>query len=94
MMIAMFSLMGMSDIHVMNALKSALGTLINLVAIVLFIAAGAVAWRFGIVMTVAATCGGYFGASTARRIDPGKVRRFVLVIAWITTVVFFWRSFR
>jgi len=91
-MIAAFSLMGMTDMHAMNALKSVLGTLINLVAVALFIAAGTIAWKPGLVMVVAATCGGYLGARTARRIDAAKVRRFVLVVAWATTVLFFWKS--
>ena len=90
-MIAAFSLMGMTDMHAMNALKSVLGTLINLVAVALFIAAGAIAWKPGLVMIAAATCGGYLGARTARRIDATKVRRFVLVVAWATTVFFFWK---
>jgi uncharacterized membrane protein YfcA len=42
-------------------------------------------------MIVAATVGGYLGARTARRIDAAKVRRFVLVVAWTTTVFFFWK---
>ena len=88
-MIAAFSLMGMTDIHAMNALKSVLGTLINLVAIALFVAAGTVAWKPGLVMIVAATCGGYIGAKTARRVEAAKVRRFVLVVAWATTTYFF-----
>jgi uncharacterized membrane protein YfcA len=91
-MIAAFSLMGMTDMHSMNALKSVLGTLINLVAIALFIAAGTVAWRSGLVMIAAATCGGYLGARTARRVDAAKVRRFVLAVAWATTAFFFWKS--
>jgi uncharacterized membrane protein YfcA len=91
-MIAAFSLMGMTDIHAMNALKSVLGTLINLVAVALFIAAGTIAWKPGLVMIVAATLGGYVGARTARRIDAAKVRRFVLVVAWSTTVFFFWKA--
>jgi uncharacterized membrane protein YfcA len=93
-MIAAFSLMGMTDIHEMNALKSVLGTLINLVAVALFIAAGTIAWKPGLVMIVAATCGGYVGARTAKRVDAAKVRRFVLVVAWVTTALFFWKSAR
>jgi uncharacterized membrane protein YfcA len=90
-MIAAFSLMGMTDIHAMNALKSVLGTLINLVAVALFIAAGTIAWKPGLAMIVAGTLGGYLGARTARRIDAAKVRRFVLVVAWTTTLFFFWK---
>jgi uncharacterized membrane protein YfcA len=91
-MIAAFSLMGFTDIHAMNALKSVLGTLINLVAIALFIAMGTIAWKPGLIMVAAATCGGYLGARTARRVDTAKVRRFVLAVAWGTTLFFFGKS--
>lgn len=93
-MIATFSVMGMTDIHAMNALKALLGTLINLVAVALFIVAGTVAWRPGLVMIVAATMGGYVGARTARRVEGATVRRFVLVLAWTITIFFFWKASR
>ena len=93
-MLAAFSAMGMTNIHAMNALKTLLATLINLVAVVTFIAAGAIAWRPGLVMVVAATASGYLGAATARRIDPRTVRRFVLWIAWAMTAFFFFSAYR
>jgi uncharacterized membrane protein YfcA len=91
-MIAAFSLMGMTDIHQMNALKSLLGTLINLVAVALFVAAGTIAWKPCLLMIVTATFGGYVGARTARSVDAEKVRRLVLVVAWSITIFFFWKA--
>lgn len=88
-MLAAFSAMGMTNIHAMNALKTLLATLINLVAVGTFIAAGAVSWRPGLVMLVAATISGYSGAAMARRIEPRHIRRFVLWIAWGMTAWFF-----
>jgi uncharacterized membrane protein YfcA len=92
LLLATFALLGMTDIHRMNALKNALATLINCVAVVTFIAGGVVAFRPGLVMVAAATLGGYGGASLARRVDPLWVRRFVLVVAWGMTTYFFWRA--
>jgi uncharacterized membrane protein YfcA len=94
MMLATFSLMGMTNIHVMNALKTVMATLINLAAIAAFVAAGAIAFKPGLIMVIAATLGGYFGASTARRLDAKWVHRFVLCIAWVMTAYFFWRAHR
>jgi uncharacterized membrane protein YfcA len=91
MMLATLSLMGMTDIHAMNGLKTLLGTIINGVAVVAFIVAGAVAWGPGLVMVVGGTAGGYAGASIARKLDPKWVRRFVLVVAWGMTAYFFAR---
>jgi uncharacterized protein len=93
-MLAAFAAMGMTHIHAMNALKTFLATLINLVAIVVFIAAGAVAWRPGIVMILSGTVGGYVGATVARRVDAARVRSFVLVVAWTMTAYFFWKASR
>ncbi len=93
LMLAAFSAMGLTNLHVMNALKSLLGALINLVAIGAFVAAGAVAWGPGSVMVVGGMLGGYFGASTARRIPPARVRRFVLAVAWSMTAYFFWKAY-
>ena len=93
-MLAAFSLMGMTRIHAMNALKTLLAALINFAAIVLFITADAVAWRPGVVMIVTGTMGGYIGARVARKLAPAWVRRFVLGVAWSMTAVFFIKTTR
>lgn len=89
MMLATMTFAGMTDIHEMNALKSVLAVAINGVAIVEFIAAGAIAWQPGIVMVAGAIAGGYLGASFARKLDPLWVRGFIIVVAWSMTVYFF-----
>jgi uncharacterized protein len=88
-MLAVLSLLGMTDVHRMNALKTALATLVNGVAVVAFIWARAVVWGPGLVMVAGGVIGGYGGASVARLTDPKHVRRLVLVIAWTMTVYFF-----
>jgi hypothetical protein len=93
MMLAVLSLLGMTDIHRMNSLKAVLGTLVNGVAVVTFIVAGAVAWAPGSVMIVGGIAGGYAGAAIARRVEPGTVRRLVLAVAWIMTGYFFLRTY-
>jgi hypothetical protein len=94
MMLAILSVVGMRDIHRMNALKTLLGALINGVAVVAFIVAGAVAWTPGIVMIAGGMTGGYGGAAIARRVDPKHVRRLVLAVAWTMTAYFFVRTYR
>jgi uncharacterized membrane protein YfcA len=89
MMLAVLSLRGMSDIHRMNALKTFLVALVNGVAVVAFVIAGAVAWRPAGVMIVGGIAGGYAGAAAARRIRPSIVRSLVLVVAWTMTAYFF-----
>jgi hypothetical protein len=94
MMLAVLSLLGMTEIHRMNALKTSLGTLINGVAVVTFVTAGAIAWRAGVVMIAGGVLGGYAGAALARRVPARYVRRFVMGIAWTMTGYFFVRTYR
>lgn len=93
MMLATLSIMGMTNIHEMNGLKSLLGTIINGIGVVAFALANAVAWKHGLVMVVGATLGGYLGATLARRIDPKWVRLFVMAVGWGMTVYFFTKAY-
>jgi len=94
MILAILAVLGMADIHRMNALKTLLGALINGVAVVAFIIAGAVAWAPGVVMIAGGVTGGYAGAALARRVDPKHVRWLVLGVAWTMTAYFFVRTYR
>jgi len=91
MMLATMALAGMTNIHEMNGLKSFLGVSINGVALVIFIAGGAIQWKYGAAMAVGATLGGYVTAFFARKIDAKYVRTFVIVVGWVMTVYFFVR---
>lgn len=93
LMLATFTLMGMRHMHEMNALKVILGLLINGVALVLFLASGKVVLAVALPTTLGALFGGWLGAALARRIDPARVRRGVLVFAWCLTAFFFFRVF-
>jgi uncharacterized membrane protein YfcA len=92
LMLAAFGLMGMENIHAMNALKTLLASCINGVAVVTFIIAGAVDWPQAVVMLIGGTIGGYGGAAYARRLEPGLVRRIVIVVAVAMTIYFFIRA--
>lgn len=92
-MLAMLAALGMTDIHAMNALKSVLGFVINGVAVVTFIIAGAVYWKQGIVMIVGGIVGGYLGAHYALKMPQRWVRMFVVLVGAGMTVYFFWKSY-
>ena len=94
MMLAVLTLLGMTHIHRMNALKNVLGTLINGVAVVAFVIAGAVRWAPGVVMIAGGITGGYAGAAIARRVSPRYVRWVVMAIAWGMTTYFFVKTYR
>ncbi len=88
LMLALLSVMGMENIHTMNAFKSVLATVANGVAVVTFVIAGKVVWPQAILMLVAAGIGGYGGAWLAQKVDPKKVRWLVIAIGCAMTVYF------
>lgn len=91
--LAMLAAIGMTDIHAMNALKVVLGGIINGIATVTFIVAGAVVWKQGVVMIVGAIFGGYFGAHYAQKLPQAWVRAFVIAVGMGMTAYFFWKAY-
>ena len=91
--LAMLAAIGMTDIHAMNALKSVLGSAINGVAVIVFIAKGAVYWPQAIVMIVGAAIGGYFGARYSLRLNPSLIRWFVILLGSGMSIYFFVRAY-
>lgn len=89
LMLATLGLMGMENIHDMNALKTVLASCVNGVAVLTFIIAGAVAWPQALVMIAGAIAGGFGGAYYARQLDPLLVRRFVILVGTAMTLYFF-----
>jgi uncharacterized membrane protein YfcA len=89
LMLAVFGLMGMDDIHSMNALKTLLNISINGVAVVIFIIKGAVLWPQAILMAVGSIIGGYGTAYYARKIKQSWIRWFVIVYGLSLTIYFF-----
>jgi len=88
LMLATLAMMGMKDIHVMNALKTVLASCINGVAVITFIFAGLVVWPQAILMIIGAIIGGYGGAYYARKIQQKWVRLFVIVVGFTMTFLF------
>ncbi len=89
LLLALFGLMGMDDIHAMNGLKTLLSTCINGIAMVIFIASGTVLWPHAIVMSVGTILGGYWGVYYIRKVDPKLVRWFVIAVGLGMTLYFF-----
>lgn len=92
LMLASLGLMGMENIHEMNALKTLFTICINGVAVIIFIVAGIVLWPQAILMVVGSVIGGYGGAYYARKLDSRLVRGFVIVVGFGMTIYFFYIS--
>ena len=89
--LAVWSLAGLRDIHAMNAGRTLLGGVMNAAAVVLFIIARKVWWAQAAVMLIAAVIGGYAGARIARRLNPSLIRTAIIVFGLFVTVAFFRR---
>ncbi|HVI07752.1 MAG TPA: sulfite exporter TauE/SafE family protein [Candidatus Binatia bacterium] len=87
--LGMLAALGMKDIHAMGAIRTLLAAVINAVAVITFIAAGAVLWQIFAVMVVGALTGGWFGAHYAQRSDPAKVRALIIALGLAMSAYFF-----
>ena len=88
-MLGMMTLLGMRDIHGMNALRILLAAVINGVAVLTFIVSGTVFWGQCLVMMAGALSGGWFGAQYAQQADPRKVRWFIIALGLGLSAYFF-----
>lgn len=91
-LLAAYALIGLRDIHEMNALKTMTAVLLNGVANATFVLSRVVFWTPGLLMIGGAVAGGYAGATLARRLPQAWVRRFVIVTGWSLTAYFFARK--
>jgi uncharacterized membrane protein YfcA len=92
LMLAALSIMGLSDIHQMNALKNLLALCINGVAAAYFVAKGMVSWPDAAVMAAGAIVGGIGGAGVARSLGRTAVRRIVIGIGLVMAVTLMFKG--
>lgn len=93
LMLASLGFLGLKDIHEMNALKTVLSTLINLVAAIWFVATGLIHWPKAGVMTVGALGGYYLGAHFSQRIPQKAVRYIITAIGFVLAIITFYKEF-
>ena len=93
LMLASLGVMGLRDIHRMNAVKTSLGFLINGTALVYFIYMKLVVWRLALLMAAGAVLGGYAGARLAKRIDQGRLQLFIVGIGIFVSAWLFYKGF-
>jgi len=88
-LLALFSTLGMRDIHLMNGLKNIMSFALSAASVVTFAIAGIVFWKYAIIMMIAATIGGYFGVMVARKLSKSIIRIIIVIIGTIMTFIFF-----
>ena len=92
LMLGSFSIMGLRDIHKMNAMKTPLAAIINVTAFVFFAYKGLVAWYLALLMMIGAIIGGYSGARLAKHVNPRPLHYIVVAIGLIVSIWFFAKS--
>lgn len=92
LMLAGLSFVGIDNIHQLNALKALLGTLINGVAVVIFLF-GPIDYPIALAMAGSAAIGGFVGMNLARRVPQQKLRMIILAVGALLTAVYFYKAY-
>lgn len=90
-LLALFALWGMVDLHEMNGLKNGLSFALSAISVAVFAAGGLVQWHYAVAMMLASTVGGYAGAPIARKLPRSVVRALIALVGFTMSAVFFWR---
>jgi len=94
LMLAVWTVFGVSDVRAMNAGRILAVTVMNSVAVVTFAMAGKVFWVPALTMGASSMLGGYAGARVGSRMDPARLRFVISCFNVGITAIFFWRAFR
>ena len=88
LLLALFGLLGQTQLNAMNGMKNLVSALLTAIAVVIYAVGGIVQWQQAIIMMVAATLGGYLGARVARKI-PAHILRWVIVATGLVMAALF-----
>ncbi len=92
LLLALFGLLGQTNLNAMNGMKNVVSALLTAMAVAIYAWGGLVAWPQALVMMVAATAGGYFGARIARRVPAPILRACIVATGLVMTLLFFQRG--
>lgn len=93
LVMALFGLCGVTNIHEMNALKLVTAAVSIGIAVFWFIYNGRVAWSYCWQMAILAAIGGYVAARYSKRLNQKLMRRIVASIGFLTAAYFFWHAY-
>lgn len=91
-LLSLLSGLGYRDINLMNGLKNIMSFILSAASVITFAIAGIVFWQQAVVMMIASTIGGFFGARIARRLPISAVRAIVIFVGLGMTLAFFLRG--
>jgi len=93
LMLSALAIMGMEDIHRMNAVKTLLNLVINGTSVLVFVSSGRVHWPFAAIMAGSSILGGYVAARTIRSVNKRLVRSLIVTIGFVLAAYYFYREF-
>jgi uncharacterized protein len=91
LILALLALLGIENVHTMNAMKTLLVSVVNGVALLTFILGHRIVWQEAIVMVAGSAVGGYAGAHFAQKTNPQRVRWAVIAVGFAMSAYFFFR---
>ena len=91
LLLALFGLLGQTNLLAANGLKNQVSALLTLIAVGLYVWGGLIAWREAALMMGAALLGGYLGARAARRLPPAWLRGGIIATGLTMSLLFFTR---
>ncbi len=91
--LASLAIQGYEDLQEINALKNLTSAMNYTVAALTFIVAGAISWPHTLVALGTAAVGGYVGAAFARRLPAKWLKRIVIAVGAILTVLYFLKTY-
>jgi uncharacterized membrane protein YfcA len=91
MLLAILSVSATDDFRATNVVKNLISGLTSLVAVVVFVFQGIIAWPPTMIMMAGALVGGFLGGRLARVLPPDLMRGVVITVGTILTVIYAWR---
>lgn len=87
------ALAGYTNINAMNGLKLLISVVVSLIAIVLFIVHGAIAWQEGLIVLFGTLLGGYFAAHLSKTLPRRYVHTTIVISSCVITLYFFIQTY-
>ena len=89
LLLALFGLLGQTQLNAMNGMKNLVSALLTAIAVAIYAVGGIVEWPQALLMMVAATAGGYGGARVARKIPAPILRWGIVATGLVMAGLFF-----
>jgi hypothetical protein len=88
MLLAILSVTRPGDFRAINVIKNLLSSLTSVLAVLVFVAQGVVAWPPTLVVMAGAALGGFAGGRLVRVVSPDLMRWTVIAVGTILTVIY------